>query len=56
MKKKDDEENFDEAYMLAYKAWAVTTVPSDIEVILKDPQASNLTAKVSLFPYARPSR
>lgn len=50
MKKKDDEENFDEAYSLAYKAWATTSVPSDIEALLKDPQANNLTAKVLLYP------
>ncbi|KAG9029406.1 hypothetical protein FRB95_005361 [Tulasnella sp. JGI-2019a] len=49
MKKKDDEENFDEAYMLAYKAWSVTSVPSDIDALVNDPQTKNLTAKSDPF-------
>ncbi|KAG8854284.1 hypothetical protein FRB96_007689 [Tulasnella sp. 330] len=49
MKKKDDEENFDEAYMLAYKAWTVTSVPSEIEALLNDPQTKNLNAKSDPF-------
>ncbi|KAF8590696.1 hypothetical protein K439DRAFT_1403422 [Ramaria rubella] len=37
MKRKVDEENFDEASAQAYRAWTPTTVPSDINALFSDP-------------------
>lgn len=49
MKKKDDEENFDEAVAQAYKAWTNTIVPSEIEALFNDPSTKNLTANSDPF-------
>lgn len=37
MKRKPDEENFDEAFAQAYRAWTETKVPSDIVELFEDP-------------------
>lgn len=37
MKKKTDEENFDEAVAQAYRAWTPTGVPSDIAALFSEP-------------------
>ncbi|KAG8931742.1 hypothetical protein FRC02_002294 [Tulasnella sp. 418] len=49
MKKKDDEENFDEAHAQAYRAWTATTVPSDIEALFHDPSVVNLAPNSDPF-------
>ncbi|KAG8913827.1 hypothetical protein FRC01_004365, partial [Tulasnella sp. 417] len=49
MKKKDDEENFDEAFAQAYKAWTNTIVPSEVEALFNDPSTKNLTADSDPF-------
>ncbi|KAG8911801.1 hypothetical protein FRC00_005802, partial [Tulasnella sp. 408] len=49
MKKKDDEENFDEAVAQAYKAWTNTVVPSEVEALFNDPATKNLTANSDPF-------
>lgn len=36
MRRKIDEENFDEAFAQAYRAWTDTTVPSDISALFND--------------------
>ncbi|GJJ12983.1 hypothetical protein Clacol_007230 [Clathrus columnatus] len=36
MRRKIDEENFDEAFAQAYRAWTPTTVPSDIAALFND--------------------
>ena len=43
MRKKDDEENFEEAEAQAYRAWTTTSVPSEIRELFKDPQVLSLT-------------
>lgn len=43
MKKKHDEENFDEAEAQAYRAWTETTVPSEISSLFQDPALSSLS-------------
>ncbi|KZT21923.1 hypothetical protein NEOLEDRAFT_1138679 [Neolentinus lepideus HHB14362 ss-1] len=43
MKKKLDEENFDEAEAQAYRAWTETTIPSEISSLFQDPSLSSLT-------------
>lgn len=42
MKKKADEENFDEAVQQAYRAWTETKVPSEIAELFSDPALSSL--------------
>jgi len=46
---KSDEENFNEAYKAAYKATAPIRIPSQIQTILADEKATNLTAHSSNF-------
>lgn len=43
MKKKPDEENFDEAIAQAYRAWSVTKVPFDIAQLFDDPALATLS-------------
>ena len=43
MRKKIDEENFEEAEAQAYRAWTPTTVPSDIKSLFQDPKVVNLS-------------
>ncbi|KAF9260639.1 hypothetical protein L218DRAFT_962225 [Marasmius fiardii PR-910] len=43
MKKKIDEENFDEAEALAYRCWTETTVPHEIAPLFNEPKLSSLT-------------
>ncbi|KAJ3512655.1 hypothetical protein NLJ89_g3399 [Agrocybe chaxingu] len=38
MRKKSDEENFEEAESQAYRAWTATTVPSEIRDLFSDPK------------------
>lgn len=49
MRKKIDEENFEEAEAQAYRAWTPTTVPSDIRSLFKDPKVTNLTPTSAPF-------
>jgi amyloid beta precursor protein binding protein 1 len=44
MRKKQDEENFEEAEAQAYRAWTPTTVPSDIKSLFQDPKIVNLSS------------
>ncbi|KIJ56458.1 hypothetical protein M422DRAFT_239673 [Sphaerobolus stellatus SS14] len=37
MRRKIDEENFDEAIAQAYRVWSATTIPSDIAALFNDP-------------------
>ncbi|KAI5119549.1 hypothetical protein M0805_008535 [Coniferiporia weirii] len=43
MKKKSDEENFDEAVAQAYRAWTKTGVPPEIEALFSDPALDTLS-------------
>jgi len=43
MRKKADEENFEEAETQAYRAWTSTTVPSDIKSLFQDSKVVNLS-------------
>ncbi|KAL5521178.1 hypothetical protein ACEPAG_9101 [Sanghuangporus baumii] len=43
MKRKIDEENFDEAFAQAYRAWTVTKVPFDIAQLFEDSALKDLT-------------
>jgi|SRR6266545_957607 len=43
MRKKIDEENFEEAEAQAYRAWTPTAVPSDIRSLFQEPEVTNLT-------------
>ncbi|TFK45262.1 hypothetical protein OE88DRAFT_1715442 [Heliocybe sulcata] len=43
MRRKPDEENFEEAEAQAYRAWTETTVPSEISALFKDSGLSSLT-------------
>ena len=43
MRKKVDEENFEEAEAQAYRAWTRTTVPSEITSLFQDPKVVNLS-------------
>ncbi|KAL5504879.1 hypothetical protein ACEPAH_7542 [Sanghuangporus vaninii] len=43
MKRKLDEENFDEAFAQAYRAWTETKVPFDIAQLFEDSALKNLT-------------
>jgi len=43
MRKKSDEENFEEAEGQAYRAWTTTTVPSEIRDLFQDPKVLSLT-------------
>lgn len=43
MRKKSDEENFDEAASQAYRAWAKTSVPSDISALFEDEKVRSLS-------------
>ncbi|KAF8326828.1 uncharacterized protein EI90DRAFT_2929486, partial [Cantharellus anzutake] len=49
MKKKDDEENFDEAVSQVYKVYQKTTVPSNIQTMFSDPKCVNLDENSSPF-------
>ncbi|KAG7095811.1 hypothetical protein E1B28_006511 [Marasmius oreades] len=44
MKKKIDEENFDEAEALAYRCWTETTVPHEIAALFNEPALESLTS------------
>jgi len=43
MRKKSDEENFEEAEAQAYRAWTTTTVPSEIRELFSDPKVLSLS-------------
>lgn len=43
MRRKVDEENFEEAEAQAYRAWTRTTVPSEIASLFQDPKVVNLS-------------
>ena len=45
-KRNIDEENFDEAVAASFRACRKTEIPNDIQRILKDPKARNLTPHV----------
>lgn len=45
-KRNFDEENFDEAIAASFRACRKTEIPSDIQRILRDPKAQNLTNQV----------
>ena len=49
MKKKIDEENFDEAEAQAYRCWTSTTVPSEIRALFQDSKVKYLTPKSAPF-------
>ncbi|KDQ10726.1 hypothetical protein BOTBODRAFT_488758 [Botryobasidium botryosum FD-172 SS1] len=49
MKKKIDEENFDEAVAQAYRAWTATSVPREIEALFSDPACTNVTSESTPF-------
>jgi NEDD8-activating enzyme E1 regulatory subunit len=49
MKRKFDEENFEEAEAQAYRAWTTTTVPSDISPLLSLPEVMAATASSPPF-------
>ena len=44
-KRNIDEENFDEAIAASFRACRKTEIPGDIQRILQDPKAQNLTPK-----------
>ncbi|CAA7262494.1 unnamed protein product [Cyclocybe aegerita] len=44
MRKKSDEENFEEAESQAYRAWTATTVPSEIRALFSDSKVTNITS------------
>ena len=48
MRKKSDEENFEEAEAQAYRAWTTTTVPSETRELFSDPKV------LSLLPTSAP--
>jgi len=66
MRKKADEENFEEAETQAFRAWTPTTVPSDIKSLFQDSKVVNLSPTsppffhlvnaLSKFVEERPSR
>ena len=43
MRKKSDEENFEEAEAQAYRVWTTTTVPSEIRELFTDPKVCSLS-------------
>jgi len=43
MRKKSDEENFEEAEAQAYRVWTASTVPSEIRELFKDPKVASLS-------------
>ena len=45
-KRNIDEENFDEAIAASFRACRKTEIPGDIQRILQDPKAQNLTPQV----------
>ena len=45
-----DEENFDEAIAASFRACRKTEIPNDIQRILQDPKAKNLTKEVPPCP------
>ena len=49
MKKKADEENFDEAVQQSYRAWTETKVPSEISDLFADPSLTSLSPSSSPF-------
>ena len=49
MRKKSDEENFEEAEAQAYRAWTPTTVPSEIKALFSDPKVLSLTTSSPPF-------
>ncbi|KAK7062777.1 hypothetical protein VNI00_000266 [Paramarasmius palmivorus] len=49
MKKKIDEENFDEAEAQAYRSWTDSNVPSEVAALLKDPRLDALTPDSPTF-------
>ncbi|KAH3760400.1 NEDD8-activating enzyme E1 regulatory subunit [Pelomyxa schiedti] len=44
-----DELNFQEAHASAYRAWATTSIPSDVRQIFADPKCSPTSSEVSEF-------
>ncbi|KAL1745904.1 hypothetical protein HDZ31DRAFT_81592 [Schizophyllum fasciatum] len=49
MKKKFDEENFDEAEAQAYRCWSETGIPSEVAALFQAPELSNITASSPPF-------
>ncbi|KAI5831997.1 hypothetical protein K523DRAFT_370965 [Schizophyllum commune Tattone D] len=49
MKKKFDEENFDEAGAQAYRCWSETGVPSEVSALFDAPELSSVTASSPPF-------
>ena len=49
MKKKFDEENFDEAEAQAYRCWSETGVPSEVSALFDAPELSSVTASSPPF-------
>ncbi|KIM43435.1 hypothetical protein M413DRAFT_18011 [Hebeloma cylindrosporum] len=49
MRKKADEENFEEAEAQAYRAWTTTTVPSEIRELFTEPKVLSLTPTSAPF-------
>ncbi|KAF8302572.1 hypothetical protein DL93DRAFT_2090588 [Clavulina sp. PMI_390] len=49
MKKKSDEENFEEAVAQVFKAYRETTVPSSVQELFSDPACVNVTANSTPF-------
>ncbi|KAF8965437.1 hypothetical protein BDZ97DRAFT_1918283 [Flammula alnicola] len=51
MRKKSDEENFEEAEAQAYRAWTSSSVPSEIRELFQDPQVLSLSPSSPPFFY-----
>ncbi|KAF9043093.1 hypothetical protein BJ165DRAFT_1348611 [Panaeolus papilionaceus] len=49
MRKKSDEENFEEAESQAYRSWTATTIPSEIQELFDDPKVKSVTASSPPF-------
>ncbi|KAF8178494.1 hypothetical protein BJ912DRAFT_664925 [Pholiota molesta] len=49
MRKKSDEENFEEAEAQAYRAWTTTSVPSEIRALFQDPKVLALAPSSAPF-------
>jgi amyloid beta precursor protein binding protein 1 len=50
MKRKIDEENFEEAEAQAYRSWTETKVPGEAAELFDDPKLQNLNASCMLNP------
>jgi len=49
MRKKSDEENFEEAEAQAYRVWSTTTVPSEIRELFANPKVLSLSPASAPF-------